>query len=303
MPAATSLGRTLVLAAVVHAAIGVFVAVRRPHLSHVDAADEPQKLIWVDSTPLAPEPEVVPPPPGSDALTPDTALANASRPERSTPIAAGSAVALPESAPLAPGGWTLNVTTNHPTAPLSSSRLAALALDGKNHFLGDRPPDVKEDPEAGRREANRHAGEAMRTALHDQDVARGLGGGGAVVTALKAAVLASTAPLESHAILIAIADASGVVMQVDVESASDDPASFRAIADDVLARLRGQSIRVPAGAHGLAVRIGVESKVSAPSGGGVGLDPKSAGGHFDLSDIGARSTRVIHAHILAEQIL
>jgi hypothetical protein len=99
-----------------------------------------------------------------------------------------------------------------------------------------------------------------------------------------------------------VADATGVVTHVDVESYSDDPASFRAVADDVLVRLRGQSVRVPEG-HGLSMRIDVISRVAAPSGGGLGLDPKSAGGHFDLSDIGARPKRIIHAHVLNEDVL
>jgi hypothetical protein len=305
MPGASSLGHTLVVAGAVHVAVAVFVTVYRPPPRTVDTGEPPQKLIWVESTPdLAPSPEAIAPSP--ESVGENTAPRDPTRIGRVVPSTVGSAVALPESAPALPGGWTLHVTTDPGAAAVPSSRLAALALDGKNHFLGERSAasEADEDPErAARREGNRQAGEAMRAALHEHDIALGLGGGGPVVTALEAAALASTAPLDSRAIVIAVADASGSVTHVDIESASADPASFHAIAEDALARLRGQAVRVPAGAQGLSMRIEVVSRIAAPSGGGVGLDPKSAGAHFDLSDIGSRQRRVIHAHVIAEQIL
>jgi hypothetical protein len=51
------------------------------------------------------------------------------------------------------------------------------------------------------------------------------------------------------------------------------------------------------------VRVNVVSSVGPPSGGGAGLDIRNNGAHFDISDVGARPRRIIHAHILAEQIL
>jgi hypothetical protein len=51
------------------------------------------------------------------------------------------------------------------------------------------------------------------------------------------------------------------------------------------------------------MRVDVSSRVLAPSGGGLGLDAPALGGHFDMSDVGARPRRVVHARILAEQIL
>ncbi len=113
----------------------------------------------------------------------------------------------------------------------------------------------------------------------------------------------STAPSVSHAVLVAFADSTGSVTRIDVESTSEDPASFRAIAQDLLIRLQGQKVRVPAGSRGLSMRVDVASRVVAPSGGGIGLDAPNVGAHFDISDVGARARRVVHARILDEQIL
>ena len=151
-------------------------------------------------------------------------------------------------------------------------------------------------------EANRAAGEAIRGAMHDHDVSLGLGGGGPVVSALEAAVRQSVAPDESHAVLVAIADATGTVLRVEVESATDNPA-YREIAQDVLNRMRGQKVRVPEGSRGLAMHFEVASRLAMPSGGGVGLDPTKLGGHFDMGDIAAKPHRVIHARVLGEELL
>jgi hypothetical protein len=51
------------------------------------------------------------------------------------------------------------------------------------------------------------------------------------------------------------------------------------------------------------MRINVVSRLAMPSGGGVGLDPLKAGAHFDMSDVGAKPHRVIHARVLAEKLL
>jgi hypothetical protein len=305
MPDTVSLGRTLVLATVFHA--GLFAVVARPRAQGPETRPiEPMKLVAVEGTEEV-EPPPVPSAPEADESTPErstTTLATSMRVVASTPHVAPT-VGPPDTAQGTSGGWTLNVTTEHGSSARSPT-LADLALDGKNHFMGGRgqEPEAAPDPaRAANERANRAAGAAMRDALHDQDVALGLGGGGPVVTALEEAVLAGTAPLESHAVLVAIADAAGVVTSVDVESFSDDLSSFRAIAEDVLHRLRDKKVRMPAAAHGLSMRIEVTSRLAAPSGGGSGLDPRHAGLKFDMSDIGAHVGRIVHARTLGEQLL
>jgi hypothetical protein len=307
MPRTISLGRTLVLAGVAHAALALLMGRRSALGMEATHEREPTKLLWIEPTTEAalepkersneaPDPVVRPPSTASPMVTPG------SESTASSGAPAGSAVVLPESAPSAPGGWTLHVTSEHGGGDSTPGALAALALDGKNHFMGKRETP-EETERIAREESNRQAGEAMRTALHDHDVALGLGGGGPVVRALEEAVSVSTAPNVSHAVLVAIADASGTVTQVNVESDSGDPSSFRAIAEDLLARLRNTKVRVPQGSRGLVVRVDVASSLSRPSGGSVGLDAPNIGGHFDMSDVGSRPRRVVHARILAEQIL
>jgi hypothetical protein len=307
MPRTISLGRALVVAGVVHAAVVLLMGRRTAQGTENILAVEPLKLVWIEPTPAAPVESPEPPREARTAeLERSATVAPTLAPGRdisaSTGAPVGSAVALPESTPSTPGGWTLHVTSEQGAADRTPGVLAALALDGKNHFMGKR--ETPEDAERGaREEGNRQAGEAMRTALHDHDVALGLGGGGPVVKALEEAMSVSTAPNTSHAVFVAVADASGTVTQVNVESASSDPASFQAVAADLLSRLRSQKVRVPDGSHGLSVRVDVASSVGPPSGGGAGLDMASSGAHFDVSDVGARPRRIIHAHILAEQIL
>ena len=303
MPGRFSLGQALVAALVVHVAVfavagHVHAAIRGPMTT------EPAlTLLPVEVEPETPVPTPIEP--TEPALEPTQALAfvepSTARPTRhTTEPPAASAVALPETAPATPGGWTLRVTTDRPGGQ-GSSPLAPLAIDGQNHFLGRRETP-QEAQRAADEEANRAAGAAIRGALHDHDVALGLGGGGPVISALEAAVRESTAPDESSAILIAVADPSGLLLSVDVESATDG-SSYRAVAEDVLRRLRGQHLRIPSGTRGLAMRIDVSSKLAAPSGGGVGLDPRHAGAQFDISDIGSRPRRAVKARVLAEQLL
>jgi hypothetical protein len=250
-----------------------------------------------------PLPTNVTPLPTRDTAMQDTARAAQSHGDTApspAPMASSGPESLTTDVP-APGAWTLRVTTDGGGSGSPSSALSVLSLDGRNPFMGTRETAAEEE-RAALATANRAAGEAMRGALHDSDVALGLGSGGPVVNAVETVLRESTAPEESHAVLVAIADESGTVMRIDVESASDDPA-FHAVAEELLARLRGKKIRVPAGSHGVAMRIDVASHLSMPSGGGVGLDPKSAGAHFDIADLGAIRRRVIHARVLAEQLL
>jgi hypothetical protein len=193
------------------------------------------------------------------------------------------------------------VTTRPEAAAAEQSAMARIGLSGENHFMGRRETP-EEEAQAAREQANHAAGAAIRDALHDQDVALGLGSSGPVTAALESVVRESLAPSDSSAVLIAVADASGRVTSVTVED-STDMAAFRTIADDLVKRLETQTIRVPSGAHGVAMRIRVASKVALPSGGGVGIDPASAGVHFDISDLGAHARRVVHARVLNEQIL
>jgi hypothetical protein len=306
MPGGPSLGRTLVIAGVVHVAL--FFLAGRQRVVRAPIAPSEGQLTFITVEP-SPQPVVAPAAPTDVANTepsPSSLTPQAVSPRRNPTAATepvSSAVVAPESNGAAPSTWTLRVAPGAPGASPTGapSALAALALDGTNHFMGRRETP-EEEARAAHEQANRAAGEAMRGALHDSDVALGLGGGGPVGSALESAVRESTAPDESHAVLIAIADATGTVLRVEVESSSDN-AAYRDVAEAVFNRLRGQKVRVPQGSHGLAMRFDVASRLAMPSGGGVGIDPRSMGGHFDMSDLGAKPRRVIHARVLGEELL
>jgi hypothetical protein len=307
MPGRSSLGQTLAVAALVHLAVFILAGRIPPPSPRALAPVAALDLIAIEVSQVAPTaappepPDSVEPTPRAERPASEVPLSPATRPRTIEPQPAASALALPESGPET-GAWTLRVTTN-PTAPApgSSAAMAALGLGGPNPFMGRRETP-EDEARAAHEQANRAAGAAMRAAMHDHDVELGLGGGGPVVTALEAAVRDGMGGDEGRAVFVAVADASGAVLRVDVESASDE-ASFRAVADDLLRRMQGQHVRVPAGAHGLAMRVHVDSHLAVPSGGGAGLDPKQAGAHFDIADLGARPRRVIHARVLAEQVL
>ncbi len=304
MPDRRSIGPMLVFASGLHLlAFAILVRLPLRERSHVEPT--PIDIVAIDVAPTpAPETPEVPmaaEPPRLPSAASDLPAAAVVRRDRPTATPIGSAVALPEEAPATPHGWTLPVGGQMAPAPPSSAALATLGLGAVNPFMGRRKTP-EDEVRAAHEQANRAAGEAMRAAMHDNDVALGLGGGGPVVSAVEEAVRDGMGADEGRAVLIAVADASGVVLRVDIESSSDSVA-FQGVADELLKRLQGKHVRVPAGARGLAMRINVESHMANPSGGTVGLDPRSAGAHFDIADLGARAKRVIHARVLAEQVL
>ncbi len=302
MPRRTSLGHALVVAAAVHLGLWTLAAhVRAPHRPPA----EQLVAVELQTEVVPPVPAELPPDPSeprATSPTPDARLAVSTRPTRSAVGSPPSALVLRESEPAPADAWTLRVTTDRPS-PTEGSRaqLEALGLGGRNQFMGRRETP-EEEARAAHEQANAAAGGAMRQALHDRDVSLGLGGGGPVLSALEAAVREGPGADESRAVLVAVADASGLVLRVDVESSTDDPA-FQIIAEDALKRLRGQRLRMPAGAQGLAMRVTIDSRLAAPSGGSAGLDARSLGAHFDIADLGAKPRRVVHARVLAEQVL
>jgi hypothetical protein len=307
MPGDSHFGQTFALAVIAHGAFYAWVSTSRPAARAVEPAPPALTLVpveveaepppRVDDRSAEPRTTDAPVAPGRTTVAPRQASTRATV---GVVLAPGSPVE-PEPGAAPAGTWSLHVTAPASGEPGSPVPLAALGLDGSNHFLGVRETPAQAEAAAKER-SNREAGQAMRNALHASDVALGLGGGGPVISALEAAVRESGAPEECRAVLVAVADSSGVVTRVDVESASDTSA-FASVADEVLKRLRGQKVRIPAGSRGLTMRVSVASTMALPSGGGVGLDLKNVGGHFDIADVAARPKRVIHARVVAEELL
>jgi hypothetical protein len=168
-----------------------------------------------------------------------------------------------------------------PTVPRPLSP-DAIGLGGRNVFLGALPQGMMSAPttEAGAtsaravpsREATGPSGpsralqDGLREALHDRDVAQGLGAGGPVVTAAEVSVRESDVPLNAHAILEATTDAQGEVLSVRVLGESAGRADWEDAASRVRAALRGRRLRVPPGSGGVVVTLDVTSRWQLASG-------------------------------------
>jgi hypothetical protein len=168
-----------------------------------------------------------------------------------------------------------------PTVPQPLS-LDAIGLGGRNVFLGALPEGVtgisttetsgtaaRAAPSreaTGASGASRALQDGLREALHDRDVARGLGAGGPVVTAAEASVRESDVPLNAHAILEATTDAQGEVLSVRVLGESVGRADWEDVASRVRGALRGRKLRVPPGGGGVVVTVDVTSRWQLASG-------------------------------------
>ncbi len=155
--------------------------------------------------------------------------------------------------------------------------------------------------------------QALNSALQARDRELGMLQEAPALIALEDATRASAGPLEGRATFALTFDASGVCTGASVESSSSDRATWDDIAKKAVAALAQKKVRVPSGAHGLELRVQVESKVVLPSGShapisGVGLksDDKGnagLGANFDLSDIGAKPSRVVGARTIGSSTL
>lgn len=182
MPGEVSLGRTLAIAGVVHAVLFVGAGRLRTAASAATRTEVTPTFITIERAVDVEAPEAA-----SEVARPESSHRPTEPLVRSTrsvqadgrpPVApASSALVLPESSQEVASAWTLQLTKGQRADEGTPRGLAVIALDGKNHFMG-----MRETPEAEKRaadeQANRAAGAAIRDALHDSDVAMGLGGEG-----------------------------------------------------------------------------------------------------------------------------
>lgn len=250
---------------------------------------------------------------GADGPPPDTAPRAAPDDARTAAAAAGS------SAPLA----------------LFAPRPIAIGVagGGPNPFAGAGPREGV-TAEAGRRsatpdaptasEAKRRAEQALRDGLRARDVDVGLGPEGPVLRALEDAAYAGLAPERGSATFLAVVDASGLVVDLRLVSSSGDPRGWSDTRARALRALGGAKLALR-GARGAELRIAVASDVRLPSGnrpndrvrgsfeeskvelpenvptGGMttGVTHTRTLSTFDVTDIGAKPRRVVHARLLA----
>ena len=314
------------VALLAHAAAFLAVALQPLHGPPVDAT--PPLALDIEVEPDHPAPE-----PSATAETPDSLRApEPPHPERSTGPAVEARRDLASerspsepNAPVepAPSGSGTPFTFN-PTSPSLSND--ALGLGGRNRFIGTGP----ERPSGGGAEeapANMAPGvdQSMHDALEARDHALGLDQAGPMVAVLEEVTRPSDTPMDGYAVFEVTVDSNGQVSDVRVVDSNQSRPSWERVAMELKTTLRSRGIalrrkvdrtRQPdgGGKGEVVVTLEVKSRWSLPSGGGaaaitdpyakLGVDPASpigVGGHFDLSDIGQRPSRQVHARIIGER--
>ncbi|HEY8092045.1 MAG TPA: hypothetical protein VIF09_29490 [Polyangiaceae bacterium] len=278
---------------------------------------------------LALDPELPGPSPSDPGLVAATTAPGPTN--RSTPPAERGRSAVPEGPrePLAPSP----AQPADSGAPWSLSPAASLDLGIGSYWkvvaTRDTPlpaPSVEPGPPAGPSPAR-----ILRDGLDAHDRALGLGRAGPLVSAAHEASSPSVAPDVGAATLDVESDATGKVLSARVVSGSPDASAWTGVARELVRLMASRSVRVPADARGLRTRLRIVAERTSPSGGGYATsaggvpddacvgraDPRLGGlgrkcltgmptggkQTLDLSDVGAKPSRVVHVQVLSESVL
>lgn len=315
-------------ACALHAVMVLAVRAVRPAAPPL-AATEEAPLVEIATEPLPPDP-VAPPPvtvdkPAAASSAPAPGAAALARSAARTAAASVTTEAVapplpsPEPGPPAP-----------PAQPHLSLAQLGLSPGGGALYL---PPSAGNGgaggaatsssgsaaPADGKSEASRRTENMLRADLAAHDTAIGLGPDGPVIAALEDHARRSVA--NGRATFDVTVDARGLVVSLTAVGASESHDDWWAVGAQSLAALKGKMLRRKGP---LSMRIEVDARIALPSGAdpGVGVDvagiplkkgdgPKSSkvsvGGtpfgpgvtlQGDLADIGAKTRRVVHAHVV-----
>jgi hypothetical protein len=217
------------------------------------------------------------------------------------------------------------------TAPAASDAphlsLSALGVDGTNPFLDRGDPAAARVAKAAR--VKRRLDRALTQGLMNSDVGSGRGAGGPVVRSFEATVYASNAPLNGTASFILVIDSEGKLVSSALGAANGDREAWVRVARQTARALAGRKLQVPRG-KSVKLTVEVTSHLELPSGADPGvdvhvlgipvkrgdgprstridiLDPLHPGTILSLAgdpvDIGARARRMVHAHVVSEELL
>ncbi len=168
---------------------------------------------------------------------------------------------------------------------------------------------------------------SMREMLTARDVSLGLGRAGPLVSATRDAASSSSAPDVGATILEIESNSSGTVVAAHAEDSA-----WNEVARAVVRRMAGKALRVAPGSRGLRARLRVVAERALPSGargsssvgavpddvpGGnkvcdgegihrrcvAGMPAGATNASHDLSNVGAKPTRIVHVQLLAESEL
>lgn len=230
-----------------------------------------------------------------------------------------------ESAVEADSGEAVAEAAAPPATPTTAPglTLAQLGVDGQNPFLDRGDPAAARAAKA--RTVKRRLDRALAQGLTNADVARGHGAHGPVLRTLEAAVYASNAPLNGQASFVFVIDGAGKVVSASLGNASGDRSAWLRVAQQTAQSLGKLPVK---NGQGVKVTVAVSSHLELPSGAdpGVevslqGLPLKKGGGprstRLDLSvfpfpaltmmgdpaDLDAKARRMVHAHVVSEELL
>jgi hypothetical protein len=161
--------------------------------------------------------------------------------------------------------------------------------------------------------------------MRAQDVALGHGIAGPLVSAAHDAASPNIAPDVGTATIEIESDASGQVVAAHVVDASGDRARWDDVAERIRRSMADKRLRVPAGARGVRAHVRIVAERTLPSGertsihAGAAPDevcegsgatrrctagmPGAGGTWGDVTNIGAKRSRVVHVQLLDEALL
>jgi hypothetical protein len=179
---------------------------------------------------------------------------------------------------------------------------AELGIGGQNPFL---PRAEEKAPASG---PDHPAARALRgTGLaHDREL--GLGPEGPAIAALSDATRTRIAPLRGRAVFVLRAGGDGLVSGIEIID-SDGGSGWADAGRIALEAMRGKKLAVPRGARGMTMRIEVRSDVKLPNGESAPFGVRRGESDMpeltipDISNIGAKPRRVVHARALGTDLL
>jgi len=307
------LAKTLVLAMAAHASMVVFTRTgNRPPV----AIEEPPSIVEVveEPEPQGSTPTASPEAPKAEVQKSLGIVASNSKPlparthEVVTALSGTTSIestasSLPPTSPGAPSDDGSKVASSGTGAKKSFPGLIDLGSPGKHTFILPTKSDAPTKEEA----VAANLDKTVKAALDAHDHEVGSGSGGPVASAAHSAALGPKAPETGRATYEVQTDGGGAIVAVRLVDSNGDQPGWESVGSALRAALGGQKLKVPSGAKGVLVKVLVEAAMKLPSGAtqlitvapqGIGV-----GGKFDLSDIGAKRSRVVAVRIVEERRL
>lgn len=316
--------RALLGSLVVHALAAA--AIVRASAAHPGETPEPAGIevdLWSPPAPVAepPEPHAPSPTPAHGSRV--ESAASAETPRSNPPPSGELRNAAPAGSSDPSSAWSFGRTLPSAMGDLgigsywkslaSDRSLAAPATTGEAASEQPSPPTPAE---------------ILRDGLEEHDRALGLGRG-ALISAVHDAVSGSAAPDVGNATIEVDSDSEGRVVSARVVSAAAEVASWNAVAQQIMRLMASKSIHPTRDGRGLRTRLRVVAERVLPSGtkyargtgpalpddacvgqadrrlGGLGRRcstglPAGASQGFDVADIGAKPSRVVHVQLQGE---